>query len=255
MYGSISSSKTGLASSQDRLDVISNNISNVSTDGFKSQDIDFETLLSEKLINNIEPVTGDKANAEGVITGTGSKSGTLIRDMTDGTQVPTGDPLNIAISGKGFFKVTGDNGKEYYTRDSVFHFDGAGNIVNTEGYKLKIDNYDYKKLAQPVKISDDGTVSSKEDAKNANMKITLYDFSNKDSLISAGDNLYVADGQTAAAIPKNETHLMQGFVEKSNVDIEKQLTDMIVVQRGYQMNARALQNGDQMLQLINSLGK
>ncbi|AVP54185.1 flagellar basal body protein [Clostridium tetani] len=276
------SGRSAMYAQQEKLDAISNNIANVNTEGYKRQDVSFQDLMNETLDRRGYPV-----NEEGnrnLIHGTGVKTGPWIRDNTQGTLNNTGSSTDFAIDGNGYFKVF-SNDKEYYIRAGNFNLDNKGNLVDKNGNILEIDRnieniidedeeYDFDddyyddyedydddfgeaQRRTPLTkdnfyVEKDGRVYLK-DAKKPRLigKINVYDAVGENAFISVSDNLYKpVQGVNPEAV---NSDVLQGYVERSNVRMEKEMSDMIVSQRAFEFSSRAVKAADEMWGMINNL--
>lgn len=257
MLKALWSGTSGLYANQNKLDMISNNLANINTNGYKSSDVAFEDIFYNKMDRLGLPVTA--ADRQKLIEGSGVKADVAIKNFSQGDIQETGNDEDLAIEGNGFFKVT-INGEAFYTRDGSFNIDSDGNFVHSSsgGILLQPDYSGLDSLKKPYrfKIEEDGTVNAYGQGSSNPVevgKIEVVDFINKDDLIAAGNNLYkVNDANVSTEVPAN-FKIKQGYVEKSNVDITKQLTDMMVTQRAYQFNSKSIQAADEMMQIANNL--
>ncbi|KYD29582.1 flagellar basal body rod protein FlgG [Parageobacillus toebii] len=260
MYSGISA----MRNFQTKLDVIGNNIANVNTYGFKKGRTIFKDLVSQQIAG----ASGPTANRGGVNpkqVGLGSQLAAIDTVHTQGSLQTTGRPLDLAISGDGFFVLGDKNGGNHvYTRAGNFYLDKDGNIVNADGlYLLGIGNklINIPSSAESFSIGSDGTVNYIE---NGSLKsagqIQLAKFNNNDGLEKAGDNLFrqTANSGTATtgAPGANGTGtIVAGTLEMSNVDLAEEFTEMIVAQRGFQANTRIITTSDEILQELVNLKK
>lgn len=249
MLRALWNSRSGLASNQNRIDIISNNIANANTNGYKRLDVSFQDLINDNMDRLGLPVTAE--NRQTLLQGMGSKADTIVSNYTQGILIETGREEDLAIDGVGYFRLHGGqdmdgNEKYYYTRDGAFSLDSAGNLVNSSGYILEIDGLTPpQNITKPLSVDEAGnvTVSGK-----AIGKINIYDFTSRDSMVAVGNNMFEGTGEIQVN-PK----IKQGFVEGSNVDISKELTDMIITQRAFELNSKSVQSADQMWQIANNL--
>lgn len=236
--------RSGLYSNQNRLDMISNNLSNVDTNGYKRVDVNFEDIVYNKMDRLGLPVTSSERDK--LIQGSGSKGESIVRDTKQGLLQETGKESDIAIIGPGYFRLKDAEGNYFYSRDGAFSIDKDGNFVHTSGYLLDIDGYDAKNLNRPISIDEKGNLYSGDKIIG---KINLYDFTDKDNMVSLSQNLFQSTEE-----PKPVYGILkQGFVEKSNVDISKELTDMLVTQRAFELNSQSIKSADEMWQIANNL--
>ena len=250
--------KTGLDAQQTRMSVIANNLANVSTTGFKRGRAAFEDLLYQ----NVRQVGGQTAqNAElpsGLVLGAGTRVVSTSKLFTQGNVIETGNNLDIAINGRGFFKINLPDGTAAYTRDGSFQVNKDGQIVTSSGYVLQPE-ITIPPGALSCTISRDGVVSvqiaGETDSTEAG-NLQLADFINPAGLQPIGENLFLqsaASGDPQEGDPANNGlgTLMQGYLETSNVNVVEEMVDMIETQRAYEMNSKVISATDQMLQYIN----
>jgi len=260
-------SRSGMTAQQDKLDNISNNIANVNTEGYKKTDVSFRDLVYENLNR-----TGYPNNRES-INGTGVRAGQWSRDNTQGNLSQTDVKTDLAIDGQGYFMIqlpdknADGTYKTAYTRAGSFNVDGEGNIVDKNGNKLVIDfntnsQTDNQFAEDSFKVDEKGIVYNTVNGVEKEVgKINLYNVVSGDSLNSIGNNLYevasknVNGVEVPAEIPYlvNATTIRQGFLELSNVDLTKEMTDMIVAQRAFEMNSKAMRTADEMWNMANNL--
>lgn len=249
MLKALWSSRAGLASNQNRMDIISNNIANVNTNGYKKLDVSFQDMVYNNMDRLGLPVTSD--DREKLLSGIGSRGDVIVSNSSQGTPIETGRMEDLAIEGTGYFKLYGGqdidgNDKYYYTRDGAFKLDNNGNLVNSSGYILEIDGlYPPQGIKEPFIIDSEGNVTSEG---NYIGKINVYDFVNREALVSIGNNMFEGTNEILV-----NPVIKQGFIESSNVNISKELTDMIVTQRAFQLNSRAVTSSDEMWQIANNL--
>lgn len=252
---------TGMAAQETNVQVISNNIANMRTTGYKRQRADFQDLLYQVLRR-----AGSQTSAQGtqlpagVEIGSGVKTGATPRIMSQGGVQPTEKELDVAIRGEGFFSVTLPDGRIGYTRDGSFERDSTGQIVTIEGYPVQPgiiipDN------ARAVSISAEGVIEGflDEDSTATQLgQLQLTRFANKAGLEGIGDNLYVetaASGAAQTGTPNSNSfgNLLQGHLELSNVNSVTEIADLIAAQRAYEMNARVISGADEMLSATSQL--
>lgn len=249
MLRALWNSRAGLASNQNRVDVISNNIANVNTNGYKRLDVSFQDMFNDNLNRLGLPVTAE--DKQSLLQGMGSKADRIVSNSSQGLLMQTGREEDLAIDGNGYFRVYGGqdldgNDRFYYTRDGVFSLDSEGNLTNSSGYILEIDGLTPpQNLSKPLLVDETGSI--KADGKSIG-KINIFDFVDRESLISVGNNMFEGTGEIQVQ-PK----IKQGFVESSNVDLSKELTDMIITQRAYELNSKSIKSADEMWQIANNL--
>ena len=260
MIRSLWTARTGLDAQQTSLDVISNNLANVSTNGFKRQRAVFEDLLYQTVRQPGAQSTQQTQVGSGLQIGTGVKPVASERIFTQGSLQQTGNSLDLAIQGNGFFQITMPDGTTAYTRDGAFQIDSNGNMVTASGYALA-DNINIPTDALTVTVGKDGTVSALQSGQTTPTQlgsIQLVNFVAPGGLQSAGENLFLETASSGVATPNqpglNGTGVInQGYVETSNVNVAEELVNMIVTQRAYEMNSRAIQTSDSMLGRLTQL--
>lgn len=251
MYTSFNINKQGMSATQNKVDLISGNIANIGTIGYKKLDGEFQTLVTETLDRQSYP-----NNSKDVYFGTGSKIGTVYRTLNQGNIQLTGDASNFAIDGDGYFRVIREDGTYGYTRNGDFTIDSLGKMVDINGNVLDITfnqgiNYgNFNFSNQTYSVSSDGIVSLQDGTVIGS--IALYKATGDNGLISINDNLFVPkEGQIM--IKSNDANLIQGYVEMSNVNLAEELKDLIVMQRAFQLNGKGISNADEMWSLINNM--
>ncbi len=257
MIRSLWISKTGLDAQQRQMDVISNNLANVSTNGFKRSRAVFEDLLYQNIRQPGAQSSQQTQLPTGLQLGTGVRSVSTERNFSQGNLQETGNNKDIAIQGEGFFQVLLPDGATAYTRDGSFQVDNQGQLVTASGYAVQpaiIIPAD----ATSLTIGRDGTVSITQ-AGSANVTevgaLQLATFINPAGLMAKGENLYVetnASGNPNTNTPgtNGSGTLSQGFVETSNVNVVEELVNMIQTQRAYEINSKSITTSDQMLQKL-----
>jgi flagellar basal-body rod protein FlgG len=249
---------------QANIDVISNNLANVNTHGYKMQRADFEDLIYQTVKVAGTPATEDTVTPVGIQMGHGVKLADTQRVFTQGAPQSTGVDTDLAIYGDGFFKIQMYDGSMAYTRNGNFKVDENGRMVTGNGYWLVPDiimpeNF----MAGTVNISQDGRVSVKVPVDGVETevdvgRIELYRFPNPVGLTAVGENLFkvsAASGEAIAAVPGYEGmgKLLHKFLEMSNVEIVKEMVSLIVAQRAYEFNSRSIQTTDSMLGTATTL--
>lgn len=260
MIRSLWISKTGLDAQQTSMDVITNNLANVSTNGFKRSRPVFEDLLYQTLRQPGAASSQTTTVPSGLTLGTGVRVVGTEHIFAQGSVQRTENPLDIAIQGNGFFQVEMPDGTLTYTRDGSFTKDANGQIVTASGYPLS-PAITIPASAISVTITRDGIVSYTQQGSTTSTQagtIQLVTFINNGGLQSSGENLYVetaSSGTPSANTPgTNGAGLLnQGYVETSNVNVAEELVNMIVAQRGYEMNSKAITTSDEMLARLTQL--
>ncbi len=256
MVRSLWTAATGMNGQQSNLDAISNNLSNVNTTGFKQQRVEFEDLMYQNVKLAGTPATEDTVTPVGIQQGAGVKVAATQRIFTQGSLQNTGVDTDIAVVGDGFFRVQQYDGSYAYTRDGSFKVDMNGQLVNSNGLRVMPEvilpeGFDIHSLT----VADDGRVTVKIFGQNDPIDVAqleLYRFPNNAGLEAAGDNLYKvtnASGEAIAGRPGFEGFgvTKHKFVEMSNVSVVNEMVQMIVAQRAYEFNSKAIQTTDSML--------
>ncbi|QHM73203.1 flagellar basal-body rod protein FlgG [Mixta intestinalis] len=249
--------KTGLEAQQTNMDVITNNLANVSTNGFKRQRAVFEDLLYQTLRQPGAQSSEQTTIPSGLQVGTGVRPVATERIHSQGGMTQTSNSKDVAISGQGFFQVLLPDGTTAYTRDGAFQIDQNGQLVTANGYPIQ-PAITLPQDADTLTIGSDGLVSVTQAGQTAPQQVgqlTLATFINDSGLESIGENLY---RETQSSGAPNETtpglngggSLKQGYVETSNVNVAEELVNMIQTQRAYEINSKAVSTSDQMLQRL-----
>lgn len=260
MIRSLWISKTGLDAQQTQMDVIANNLANVSTNGFKRTRAVFEDLLYQNIRQPGAQSSQQTQLPSGLQLGTGVRSVATERNFSQGNLQETGNSKDVAIQGEGFFQVLLPDGTTAYSRDGSFQVDSQGQLVTASGYAVQ-PAITIPADATSMTIGRDGTVSITQ-AGSANSTevgtIQLATFINPAGLMAKGENLYVettASGNANTNTPgtNGSGTLSQGFVETSNVNVVEELVNMIQTQRAYEINSKAITTSDQMLQKLTQM--
>jgi flagellar basal-body rod protein FlgG len=260
MIRSLWIAKTGMEAQQTQLDTISHNLANVGTNGFKRGHVVFEDLIYQNLRQAGAASSDQTQLPTGLQVGLGVRSVATSRNFSQGNLQQTSNNLDVAIKGNGFLHVQMPDGTVGYTRDGSLQVDGTGQLVTNNGYALQ-PGITIPSNAQSVTIAADGTVNVAlpgQAAPQAVGQITLASFVNPAGLEPKGQNLW---GETSASGSPNAGApganglglLQQGYVETSNVNVVEELVAMIATQRAYELNSKAIQTSDQMLQKLGQL--
>ncbi|MTI16931.1 flagellar basal-body rod protein FlgG [Rhodobacteraceae bacterium RKSG542] len=245
---------TGMSAQQTNLEVISNNIANMNTTAFKASRAEFTDLLYQ--IDRAAGVSnrgGESPIPEGVTQGLGVKTAAVRSMHTQGSLVQTGNALDLAIDGRGWFRIAGPDGETLYTRAGSFNVNGEGTIVTLDGYEIE-PGLVVPEDAVKVAINESGEVFAVFDGDQAPQElgqITLTNFVNDAGLMAVGGNLFreteaSGAGVEGAAGDAGYGVMHQGYLEQSNVDPVKQITELISAQRAYEMNSKVVQAADEM---------
>lgn len=260
MIRSLWISKTGLDAQQTQMDVIANNLANVSTNGFKRSRAVFEDLLYQNIRQPGAQSSQQTQLPSGLQLGTGVRPVATERNFTQGNLQQTSNDKDVAIQGAGFFQVLLPDGTTAYTRDGSFQADSQGQLVTASGFPVQ-PTISIPANATSMTIGRDGVVSVTQAGSAATTQVgalQLATFINPAGLMAKGENLFVET--TASGNPNNNTPgtngaglLSQGYVETSNVNVVEELVNMIQTQRAYEINSKAISTSDQMLQKLAQL--
>lgn len=260
MIRSLWIAKTGLDAQQTQMDVISNNLANVSTTGFKRSRAIFEDLLYQTLRQPGAQSSQQTQLPSGLQLGTGVRPVATERIFTQGNLQQTSNSKDVAIQGEGFFQVLLPDGTTGYTRDGSFQTDSQGQMVTSSGFVIQ-PAISIPANAQSITVGRDGTVSVTQPGSAAPVQvgsIQLASFINPAGLLGNGENLFTetaASGSPGTNTPGTNGAglLTQGFIETSNVNVAEELVNMIQTQRAYEINSKAITTSDQMLQKLTQM--
>ena len=260
MLRALYTAATGMQAQQVNIDTIANNIANVNTTGFKQGRAEFQDLLYQ----NIRPAGTASSSSTtypvGLQLGLGTRPVATDRIFKQGDFKQTGNSLDLVIEGKGFFQVRTPNGETGYTRDGSFHMNAEGALVTADGNPVE-PQITIPPDAQEIVIGSDGTVSITQAGQSAAQQvgsIQIANFQNPSGLNAIGGNLYMptsssGDAITGAPGENGLGHVNQGFLEQSNVSVVEEMVNMIIAQRAYEVNSKAVRVADDMLSQINNL--
>lgn len=260
MIRSLWIARTGLDAQQSQLDVISNNIANAATNGYKRSRAVFEDLLYQTLRQPGAQSSQQTQLGSGLQLGAGVRLAATEKIHTQGNLQQTGNALDMGIQGNGFFQVQMPDGTTAYTRDGSFQLDSQGQMVTSSGYPLQ-PAIIIPSDAQSVTIAKDGTVSVQQPGQTGTTvvgNIQLATFVNAGGLSSQGENLFLETASSGVATPNTPGTngagvINSGYVETSNVNVAEELVSMIATQRSYELNSRVIQTSDQMLGRLTQL--
>ncbi len=258
MNSALFAAKTGIDAQQTRVAVISNNLANVSTTGFKRDRAVFEDLLYQTVRQVGASSSQDTLLPSGLNIGTGVRVVATEKLHTQGNITITDDPLNVAIQGRGFLQVLLPDGTLGYTRDGSLQIDAQGQLVNASGFAVQ-PAITIPASSISVSIGSDGVVSAQASGQAAPTQvgnIQLVDFVNPSGLQPNGDNLFLESASSGAPQPGTPGlnglgTVVQGAIESSNVNVVEELVSMIEAQRAYELNSRSIETVDQMLQFAS----
>lgn len=262
MFRALKTAALGMSSQQLQVDNIANNLANVNTTGFKRstiafQDLYYQTMASSKRASALNSVNNDGQELQ---IGHGSRAVSTIRNFTQGSLQDTGNPLDMAINGDGFFQITMPDGKIAYSRDGNFRLNAEGLMVTPNGLALA-QMIEIPQDAIAIQVTADGIVSAQlsESAQPMELgQIELAKFVNPGGLRALGDNLYEMteqSGEPFIGMPGLEGYgtVRQSFLEGSNVDIVNEMVGLITAQRSYETNSKMVQTAEDMMRMVNSL--
>jgi flagellar basal-body rod protein FlgG len=257
---SLQIAKTGMEAQQTQLDHISNNLANSATNGYKRSHAVFEDLMYQTLRQSGAASTEQTTVPTGLQVGLGTRAVATSRQFSQGSLQQTTNNLDVAVKGQGFFQIQMPDGTTGYTRDGAFQVDAQGQLVTNNGYTVQ-PGITIPANAQSVTIAADGVVSVLIPGQTLPQQVgqlQLASFVNPSGLEPRGQNLYAetaSSGTPNAGAPGSNGlgQLAQGFVEGSNVNVVEELVSMIQTQRAYELNSKAIQTSDQMLQRLSQL--
>lgn len=257
----LSTAATGMLAQQLNIEVVSNNIANMNTTGFKRQRAEFQDLLYQ----NVERVGANSSDAgtvvpSGIQVGVGVRTAGIYRITDQGSLQNTGNMFDLAVNGRGFFNILLPDGQEAYTRAGSFQIDQTGQLVTPEGYIVQ-PAIVIPQTATDVTINEQGQVEFMEDGAPqpaAAGVLNLVIFPNEVGLEAIGGNMFLesqASGAPVISTPGQPGYgaILQGFLEQSNVNAVSEITSMISAQRAYELNSKVIQTADEMLQAANNL--
>lgn len=250
MYSILSTNKTGMSANQNKINIISNNIVNVNTTGYKKLEMEFQDLVRDTLNRDSYPV-----NNKNSTIGTGVKTSNEVRNFTQGNLKETKLVSNMAIDGEGLFRVIRPYDTYVYTRNGEFNIDSTGKIVDDKGNILDIQFEGNNNYLNSGITSENFTVNKSGQVFAGDNKIgsiKLYVGESMDDFLAVGDNLFTPKDGSNIKI-SNKANIMQGYVETSNVDISQEITELIAIQRAFQLNSKGITVADDMWSMINNL--
>lgn len=260
MIRSLWTGTTGMHSQQLNIDVIANNLANVSTSGFKKSRADFQDLLYQAIKVPGSQSSTDTESPTGILVGLGVKPAAVSKVFTQGDLIQTENELDVAIEGQGFLQIEMPNGNTGYTRSGALKRDSNGRLTNSDGYPI-LPAITIPDGSRQITIGESGIVSAivGDDTVSTEVgTIELASFTNNGGLAAIGKNLFVetaASGTAQTGTPGTDGNgtLLQTFLEGSNVNIVEELASMITTQRAYEINSKTIQTSDEMMQTTNNL--
>lgn len=260
MIRSLWTGTTGMNGQQLNLDVIANNLANVSTTGFKKSRADFQDLMYQIMKVPGSQTSADTESPSGIQVGLGVRPAAVQKIFTEGDLIQTNNELDVAIEGEGFFQVELPNGETAYTRAGAFKRDSDGRMTTSDGYPL-LPGITIPEGSRQITISETGVVSAIIGADTISTEIGNFEtvtFTNNGGLLAIGKNLFretASSGAAVAGTPGDDGYgvLLQNFLEGSNVNIVEEMATMITTQRAYEINSKTIQTSDEMMQTTNNL--
>lgn len=254
---SLYSAATGMDAQQLNLNTIANNLANVNTPGFKRSKIEFQDLLYQKPRTAGADSGGGNLVPTGVEVGNGSRVAATSKVFTQGQLINSGEKLDIAVQGDGFFEVQRSDGTTAYTRAGSFKLNAQGQVVTVDGLPIQ-SGFQQVPTGSEVTIAEDGQVTLQSSTGTQTFRLTLTRFANPAGLRSLGGNLYEetpASGTPETSNPGEQGfgRVIQGFLESSNVNIVEEMVNLIIAQRAYEINSKSVQTSDEMLQSVANI--
>jgi flagellar basal-body rod protein FlgG len=255
---SLYSAATGMEAQQLNLNTIANNLANVNTPGFKRSKIEFQDLLYQKPRAAGADTGGGNLVPTGIEVGNGSRVAATSKVFTQGQLTQTGEKLDIAIQGDGFYEVQRGDGTIAYTRNGSFKLSSSGQVVTVDGLPVLSGFQPIPPGATSIAVAENGEVTVQSASGTQTFRLTMTRFANPSGLQSLGGNLYgesAASGTPEQGQPGEQGFgsTIQGYVETSNVNIVEEMVNLIVAQRAYEVNSKSIQASDEMLQNVANM--
>lgn len=275
MMRSLWTAASGMRAQQVNVDTIANNVANINTIGYKSQQASFKSLLYQNLQSKSTNNAGEEKPVAAEV-GLGSRVAAITSTFTNGNLQATEDPFSMALEGDGFFQIRTAGGELQYTRDGGFIISPSaqGNMLCTTDGNAVLDAYGNRiilpntQVATNLVVNEDGTIAFPDatgnpailtDANGRPVRFGIYQFNNPAGLAKEGSNNFSVTVASGAAVAENgnatvqQTKVHQYYTEASNVDVAEEMVNLIVAQRAYEMNSKAIQTSDEMMQQANNL--
>ena len=270
MVRSLWTGATGMNAQQTNVDTIANNLANVNTTGYKTQESEFKSLLYQTLQTKTTTANGDPVPTTSQV-GLGTRNSSINSIFTQGNMIASQSSTAFAIEGKGFFAVKGEDGEDYYTRNGDFAWatNGSGGVIltNTDGLPVldttgKTITFNSSYVTSKLTVSGDGTICYADSTGNASSTgktIGLYQFQNPSGLERKGDSLWAVTGASGKVINEatnssvEKSKVRSGYLEGSNVQVADEMVNLIVAQRAYEMNSKVITTTDTMMDEANNL--
>ncbi|MEW5981048.1 MAG: flagellar basal-body rod protein FlgG [Acidobacteriota bacterium] len=262
MIRALYTAASGMSAQQSNIDNVAHNLANVNTTGFKKSRMEFEDLVYQQIRTAGSPTSTSAESPTGLEVGLGTRPVATVRDFSTGNLRSTGNPLDLAIEGRGFLQVSLPDGGTAYTRAGSLHLNGEGLLVTTDGYPVE-PQISIPQNALSLSISRDGIVSATMAGQSASQQVgtlELASFQNPSGLAGIGANLFTvttASGEPVTGVPGSDGlgTLAQGFLEESNVSVVEEMVNMILGQRAYEANSRVVKAADEMLAQVNNMAR
>ncbi len=259
MLKALGTAATGMDAQAKQIETISNNLANADTTAFKKSRTDFQDLLYQNIKEPGAATSAQTQNPTGITIGVGTKVSGTARDHSDGTLKHTERPLDLAIEGDGFLAFQKPNGEIAYSRDGSLRIGAEGQVINPDGYPL-IPEIQVPPATRAINVSADGrvTATNPQNQMEEIGQIQLTSFPNPSGLQAEGGNLYRVSPASGAPVPGNPSEgglgrIFQGYLEASNVNPAREMTDMIRAQRIYELNSKIISTSDQMMNALNNI--
>ena len=260
MNRALRTAATGMLAQQMNVDIISHNLANVNTTGFKKSRAEFQDLMYQTIKTSSTSPDGQTQESTEIQIGNGTMPAAVVKSFSQGDVTPTSNSLDVAIEGEGFFQIRRTDGTTAYTRDGSLKISGDGQLVTSQGYIIE-PGIAFSSDTTNVKIDKDGTIEVTTVGTTLPVKIgqlELVKFVNPGGLRAIGNNLFIetpASGKPIPGVAGNEGfgELMQGALESSNVDVVEEMISMIVAQRAYEINSKTIKTVEDMLSMANNL--
>jgi flagellar basal-body rod protein FlgG len=260
MNRALRTAATGMLAQQMNVDLISNNLSNVNTTGFKKSRAEFQDLMYQTIKASGSAADGTIQESTEIQIGNGTMPAAVVKNFSQGDVTPTTNPLDVAIQGEGFIQVRRPDGTIAYTRDGALKISGEGQLVTSQGYLVE-PAISFSSDTIDIKITKDGTIETLLVGQTAASKVgqlEMAKFVNPGGLRAIGGNLYIetpASGKPLLGVAGNEGfgEVVQGSLEASNVDVVEEMISMIVAQRAYEINSKTVKTVEDMLSMANNL--
>lgn len=260
MIRALRTAALGMAAQQMNVDVIANNLANVNTTGFKKSAVEFQDLLYDTIKSGNDASTRENKKPGEIQVGMGNRPVATFRSFTQGNVEETGNSLDLAINGNGFFQIMRQDGTIAYSRDGAFRVNADGEMVNGSGLRV-YPQIDIPLGATSVNVSESGIISvlfPNQPEPEEVGQIELASFMNPAGLQAEGGNLYVetqASGRPNFGVPGEDSFgaVVQGYLEKSNVDVVQEMINLIISQRAYEINSKAVTTADELLSITNNI--